>query len=136
MYCNSLHCFTLFFTLSPDFGKRIFGKRFLKTDYFENVYGKRIRVLRKTVLLTIERDRFDDFKESNILSWNLHATSRFTIICKVKVIAKKECVKLLHCLYIFICYSLLFFPSPFSFFYIIRSLSVLRFPSSFLHLFI
>ena len=50
----------------PDFGKRIFGKRFLKTDYFENVYGKRIRVLRKTVLLTIERDRFDDFK--NLIS--------------------------------------------------------------------
>ena len=43
-----------------------FGKRFLKTDYFENVYGKRIRVLRKTVLLTIERDRFDDFK--NLIS--------------------------------------------------------------------
>ncbi len=48
------------------FRKTDFRKTFLKTDYFENVYGKRIRVLPKTVLLTIERDRFDDFK--NLIS--------------------------------------------------------------------
>ena len=108
LYCNSLHCFTLFFTLSPDFGKRIFGKRFFENRLFRKRLWKTDSSLTKNGPAHNRAGPFRWFQESYILSWNIYATSRFTIACKVKVIAKKVSVQLFHFLIFLFVIHLLF----------------------------
>ena len=96
LYCNSLHCFTLFFTLSPFLGKRIFRKMFLKNRLFRKRLWKTDSSFTKNGPAHNRAGPFRWFQESYILSWNIYATSRFTIACKVKVIAKKVSVQLFH----------------------------------------
>ena len=90
---------------------------FWKTDFSENVFWNglfRKRLWKTDSSFTKNGPAhnragpFRWFQESYILSWNIYATSRFTIACKVKVIAKKVSVQLFHFLILYLLFTYCF----------------------------
>ena len=74
---------------------------------------------RKSRLIVVKRDLtiYHLYDVCLVISWNLHATSRFAIPCKVEKKVVKVCVKLLHYRICFI-YLLFGIPYPISLYHL------------------